>query len=104
MRTVTPVYQTCSSTQDLNVTFDSVAYWALMVLICSSISCRKQKLHVMPDFTPTPWMLEKHADKGNEPWEIYAWCVNDAIAKYGGISKMEERLTTKDRIAIEDLM
>ena len=35
----------------------------------------------MPEFTPNTIMLERHADKGNEPWEIYAWCVRDAMSK-----------------------
>eukprot|EP00353_Schmidingerella_taraikaensis_P010280 CAMPEP_0185579850 /NCGR_PEP_ID=MMETSP0434-20130131/15447_1 /TAXON_ID=626734 ORGANISM="Favella taraikaensis, Strain Fe Narragansett Bay" /NCGR_SAMPLE_ID=MMETSP0434 /ASSEMBLY_ACC=CAM_ASM_000379 /LENGTH=57 /DNA_ID=CAMNT_0028197955 /DNA_START=934 /DNA_END=1107 /DNA_ORIENTATION=+ len=26
------------------------------------------KITIMPDFTPTPYMLEKHADKGKSPW------------------------------------
>ena len=76
----------------------------MQTLILSSLSFRHQKLKVMPDFTPTPWMLEKHADKGSEPWEIYAWCVRDAIAKHGGVATIDERLTSKDRIAFEALM
>ena len=32
-------------------------------------------------------MLELHKDKGKEPWEIYAWCVQDIIAKKGGLKK-----------------
>ena len=37
----------------------------------------------MPIFTPNEAMLEKHADKGKEDWEIFAWCVREAISKAG---------------------
>ena len=43
----------------------------------------------MPPFTPNEEMLEKHADKGKEDWEIYAWCVRDAMAKAGNFEKRE---------------
>ena len=46
----------------------------------------------MPEFTPNAYMLEKHSDKGREPWEIYAWCVRDAIAKQGNLKKLDEKL------------
>ena len=58
----------------------------------------------MPDFTPNPWMLEKHADKGDEPWMIYAWCVRDAMSKYSGIKTLDEKLSLKDKLAFEALM
>ena len=58
----------------------------------------------MPDFTPNPWMLEHHADKGKDPWEIYAWCVRDAISKAGGIKTSDKRLTLRDKLAFMDLM
>jgi len=41
----------------------------------------------MPEFTPNTEMLAKHADKGTQSWEIYAWCVRDAISKQSGIPK-----------------
>ena len=104
MRTVTPVYQRSTNCHDIAVTFDSIGYFALKIMILSSLSFRHQKLQIMPDFTPTPWMLEKHADKGSEPWEIYAWCVRDAISKFSGVATIDYRLKTKDRIAFEALM
>ena len=58
----------------------------------------------MPDFTPNPWMLERHADRGNEPWQIYAWCVRDAISKHSGIKTLDEKLSLKDKLAFEALM
>jgi hypothetical protein len=45
----------------------------------------------MPEFTPNDYMLQNFGDKVSkndeegqkkhaEPWEIYAWCVRDAMA------------------------
>jgi len=38
----------------------------------------------MPEFTPTLKMLELHADKGAEEWEIYAECIREAMSKASG--------------------
>ena len=65
---------------------------------------RCSTLVVMPEFTPNQKMLELHADKGESPWEIYAWCVRDAISKYSGIQKLDEKLCLKDRMAFVSLM
>ena len=58
----------------------------------------------MPDFTPNPWMLERHSDRGNAPWEIYAWCLRDAMSKHSGIKTLDEKLALKDKLAFESLM
>lgn len=58
----------------------------------------------MPDFTPNAYMLEKFADKGKEPWEIYAWCVRDAIAKHAGMKILDVKLGLQDKKAYVDLM
>lgn len=42
---------------------------------------------VMPAFQPNEYLWRKHADKGKEKWEIYAWAVRDLIAKVGGFGK-----------------
>ena len=41
----------------------------------------KITLTICPEFTPTMKMLELHADKGEEDWEIYAECVRDLMLK-----------------------
>eukprot|EP00354_Favella_ehrenbergii_P011058 CAMPEP_0170478160 /NCGR_PEP_ID=MMETSP0123-20130129/19261_1 /TAXON_ID=182087 /ORGANISM="Favella ehrenbergii, Strain Fehren 1" /LENGTH=70 /DNA_ID=CAMNT_0010750293 /DNA_START=871 /DNA_END=1083 /DNA_ORIENTATION=+ len=59
----------------------------------------------MPEFTPTPQMLEKHATKGDgEPWKVFAWCVRDAMCKHSGLPPLDERLSLKDRLGFEALM
>jgi hypothetical protein len=35
-------------------------------------------------------MYTKYADKGTEKWEIYAWCVRDAMAKAGNFRVVDD--------------
>lgn len=64
----------------------------------SQLVIRKSKIVIMPEFTPTPYMLDQHADKGNgEPWKIYAWCVRDAICKHSGLKPLNEPCTYTDK-------
>lgn len=46
-------------------------------------ACLKCNVNIMPDFEPNDYLFKKHADKGNERWEIFAWAVRDAMAKTG---------------------
>jgi hypothetical protein len=55
----------------------------------------------MPPFVPNAYMLDKHRDKGKD-WEIYAWCVRDAIAKAGGFGLCDQGF--KDKILYENFM
>jgi len=64
-------------------------------LFCN-LSFRKSTISIMPPFTPTDAMLEMHADKGNADWEIFAWCVRDAMAKAGGFAK-RDNIPIKER-------
>ena len=41
------------------------------------------EVFVLPPFKPTEQLFEKHADKGSEEWEIFAWAVRDVMAKFG---------------------
>ena len=59
------------------------------IMLLSELCCRTARLHIMPIFVPNDYMLEAHADKGEEDWEVYAWCVRDAIAKAGGFKKVD---------------
>lgn len=59
----------------------------------------------MPEFTPTPYMLEKHKSKGDGvPWKIYAWCVRDAICKHSGIKPLNEPCKFEDKRGFVALM
>jgi hypothetical protein len=103
MRTVTPSFFSITSGQ-ISPTYDIISMIPLMVLLKSSLYFRCGKLTRMPEFTPTPYMLEKYADKGDEPWMIYAWCLRDAISKYSGMACLNEKLSLKDKKAFEALM
>ena len=88
MLTVVPAY--CSVTGGrVRLTYCILDPFVLIVLLLSEITVRKVTINIMPAFTPTDQMLEMHADKGKEDWEIYAWCVRDAIARQGGFEKKE---------------
>ena len=49
----------------------------------------------MPQFTPNDYLFTKHADKGAEKWEIYAWAVRDAMMKSGDFEPIEIPLKVK---------
>jgi len=55
----------------------------LTLFVCS-MNIWTTKVYVMPEFTPTLKMLELHADKGAEEWEIYAECIREAMSKASG--------------------
>lgn len=61
-------------------------------------------LTILPEFSPTPQMLEMHADKGDSAWSIYAWCVRDAMCKHGNLAKFDFRLDLNDKFAFKALM
>ena len=75
-----------------------------MLLLITSLHPRCAKIIILPEFTPNTVMLEKHADKGDEPWQIYAWCIRDIISKYKGVEKLDEKLSLKDKKAFQYLM
>ena len=64
-------------------TYDVISFWPLIILMVSSLGFYKSTLHIMPEFEPNEHMFSKYANKGTEKWEIYAWCVRDAMAKAG---------------------
>ena len=88
MRTVQPTYIKIKG-GDVHLTYSMIDILVLFLLLSSELSVRKATLYIMPPFKPNEAMLTKHADKGKEDWQIYAWCVRDAIAKAGGFKKAE---------------
>ena len=56
----------------------------------------------MPEFTPTNKMLQLHADKGSEDWEIYAECVRDAMSKHSGFATNNQPI--REKFPYDDLM
>lgn len=88
MRSVVPTFLDWSLGQVWPF-YDTVEFGPMCILLMSSISFTVLTVNVMPEFTPNTVMLEKHADKGKEPWEIFAWCVRDSISKHGNVRKVE---------------
>lgn len=59
-------------------------------------------INVLPPFQPNDYLFEKHADKGTEKWEIYAWAVRDVIAKVNQLEKSE--ISLRDKLTYFDYM
>ena len=55
----------------------------------------KCDVNIMSDFEPTEYLFTKHADKGTERWEIFAWAVRDAMAKCGRFELSNLKLSDK---------
>ena len=83
MKTVRPCYVKISDRM-FWPGLDVMSFWQLIVLVTSSMCMYTCTLYIMPEFTPSEKMLEMHADKGDEDWEIFAECVRAAIVKQSG--------------------
>jgi len=105
MRTITPCFFEMSETM-ISPAYDIIMLIQQQILLLSALSLRKATLNIMPEFTPTPFMLEKFADKdrGGGPWSIYAWCLREAISKQSGIPVLDEKLSLQDKMAFMGLM
>ena len=102
MKTVKPCYLTINDGHVVNASWDVIQFWPLIIFIISSMSMFKITLTFLPEFTPTLKMLELHADKGGEDWEIYAECVRDLMLKQSGRQKSDQPL--REKVAFEKLL
>jgi len=82
--------------------YDSIAFWPCLIMFLSSFCFHHLRLVIMPDFTPTHWMLNNHRDKGSADWEIFAECLREAMAQHGNF-KIDNH-ATRDKFAYEDFM
>ena len=80
MRTVRPVFVKFGQRM-FNPCYDVIDFWPYIWLYLSSGCMHNIQLTIMPEFTPTEWMLDKHRDKSEHDWEVFAECVREAIAK-----------------------
>ena len=77
--------------------YDVLDLTVLMILLCSRLTFVTSTLTIMPPFMPNKKMLQLHRDKGEKDWEVYAWCLRDAIAKSSGLPKEDNAsLRTKN--------
>ena len=56
----------------------------------------------MPAFVPNEYLFERHADKGNDRWEIYAWAVRDIMSTAGQLEKSEQPY--RDKLHYESIL
>jgi len=59
---------------------------------------------IMPEFTPTEWMLNTHRNKAanGEDWEVYAECVREAMARHGNFLISNNPI--REKLAYEEFM
>ena len=86
MRTITPIFVKFTGRM-FNPAYDVLPFIAMVFLYFSSFCIYHISLTIMPDFSPTMWMLNNHRGKSEneEDWEIYAECVREAMARYSGL-------------------
>lgn len=74
--------------------YDCVDFMPLVIMnLCwAGLKC---EVNIMPDFEPNDYMFKKHADKGTERWEIFAWAVRDVMAKTGNFTPSQLTLAEK---------
>ena len=101
MRTIQPCF-TKFSYCHIRPSYDTPSLPHQLVLWFSNLGVTISTLYIMPPFVPNQYMLDTHKDKGHCDWEIYAWCLRDAIAKQGGFGLSD--LRTSDRLAYQDFM
>ena len=101
MRPIIPCYVKMGDSL-VNPCFDVLDFWVLVIFMLSSFSIYKTTLHIMPKFVPNSYMLNNFASKiakeGDtlpEPWEIYAWCIRDAMARESGMAVSDMPLHEK---------
>jgi hypothetical protein len=94
MRTIQPCFVKISYSM-VNPTFDIMTLKDLIVLMFANLGFAISTLYIMPPFVPNQYMLDRHQDKGEFDWEIYAWCVRDAMAKAGGFRLCEQSFREK---------
>jgi hypothetical protein len=72
--------------------YDIVPIFPLGIMQMSLFKKFEVNAQFMPAFTPNEYLFKKHADKGTEKWEIFAWAVRDVIAKSSNLIKTDVHL------------
>ena len=78
---VTPMYFKYR-VKHFSTAYDCIDFLPLCIMnLCwAGLKC---EVNIMPDFEPNEYLFKKHADKGADRWEVFAWAVRDVIAKTG---------------------
>lgn len=70
--------------------FDILDFHELVALTYCRFGTGLQcEVMVLPDFQPNEYLFKKHANKGKDRWEVYAWAVREIIADKGGFIKTD---------------
>ena len=103
MRSVTPVVVKVTNSM-FSPAYDILPFVPMLFFYFSSFCIYHISLTVLPEFTPTMWMLENQGDKSAEgqDWEVFAECVREAMARYSGL-QIDHR-TNKEKLLYEEFM
>ena len=69
-------------------------------LLCCTLTPMFVEVKKLPVFAPNEYLFTKHADKGKEKWEIFAWACRDIMSKVGGFGKFD--IAYRDKIKVYD--
>lgn len=84
--------------------YDVAPFFALFILNMS-YGLYYVTMEVLPPFQPNKWMYDTHRDspgRDSQDWEVYAWCLRDAMAKRTGLKTDNQPL--RDKLAYEKFM
>jgi len=103
MRTIRPVFVRVSKRMVMPA-YDAIEFIPLLITYYSSLCMYNLKLTIMPEFTPTQWMLDNHGEKSAEghDWEVYAECVREAMGRHGNL--ILDTRNIRDKLAYEKFM
>jgi hypothetical protein len=75
--------------------YDVCPFLPLVIMQLSLLYNTHVNLVEMPAFQPNDYLFAKHADKGKEKWEIFAWAVREAMADATGLKISDQPLREK---------
>lgn len=65
--------------------YDVCPFLPLILMQLSFFYNTHVNLIELPAFQPNDYLFTKHADKGTEKWEIFAWAVREVMADAAGM-------------------
>ena len=74
---------------DISTQVNRYAIWPIQIMLTASLKPTVVEVSELPIFIPNDYLFETHKDKGKEKWEIFAWAVQDVIAKVGNFDKTD---------------
>lgn len=81
--------------QHISASYDCCDQGPLTILLMCWFGCHWIDMLQMPEFEPTDYLFEEHADQGTERWEIAAWAMREAMCKASGLERCDMPLRMK---------